>query len=85
MYIEEKLLQEYNEKDISSGKMVRLSNKVINAENKLKKELNEKQCEMFSEFIEAQDKQAMAQIDEALIYGFRFAVSLINDLKKINF
>ena len=41
MSIEERLLQEFNERDISSGRMYRLSNKVCDTEEKLRVRLDE--------------------------------------------
>lgn len=84
MSIEERLLQEFNERDISSGRMYRLSNKVCDTEEKLRIKLDEEQIELLRKFNEAQDKHHMAEVDEALLYGFRFGVSLMNELRQIN-
>ena len=83
MSIEERLLQEYNEREIATGKIYRLSVKVCDAEEKLRIKLNEEQIELLRKFNEAQDKHHMAEVDEALIYGFRYGVSLINELRQI--
>ena len=82
MSIEETLKQEYNDRD-ANGKMLRLSNRVCNSEEKLRKELTEEQQELFRHFTEALDKHHMAEVDDALIYGFRYGISLINELKLI--
>lgn len=84
MSIEEKLLQEYNEREITTGKMYRLTNRVCDAEDKLLDKLNEEQKELFKKFNEAQDKLHLQSSNEALIYGFRYGVSLVNELRNIN-
>ena len=68
---------------MSTGKMYRLSVKVCDTEEKLREQLDEEQLELLRKFNEAQDKQHMAEVDEALLYGFRFGVSLINELRQI--
>lgn len=83
MHIEEKLLQEYNEREISTGKMYRLSVKVCDTEEKLREKLNDEQLELLRRFTEAQDKLHLQSSNEALIYGFRSGVSLINELRAI--
>ena len=83
MSIEEKLLQEYNEREISTGKMYRLSVKVCDTEEKLRLRLDEEQIELLTRLNELQDKYHLEEVDEALLYGFRFGVSLINELKQI--
>lgn len=82
MSIEQNLIQEYNERD-TNGKMIRLSNKVSNAEEKLKQKLTDEQKELLKTFIEILNKQHIEEIDDALIYGFRYGISLINELKLI--
>lgn len=83
MFIEEKLLQEFNEREVANGRMHRLCSKVVDAEQRLKEKLNDEQLELLRKFNEAQDKHHMEEVDEALLYGFRFGVSLINELKQI--
>ena len=83
MSIEEILLQEFHERTISTGKMYRLTNKVCGAEDKLKGKLNEEQEELYIKLNDALDKLHLEAIDEALLYGFRFGVSLINELRQI--
>lgn len=83
MSIEEKLLQEYNEREISTGKIYRLSVKVCDTEEKLRNKLNEEQLELLRKFNEAQDNHYLAEVNEALIYGFRYGISLINELRLI--
>lgn len=83
MSIEEKLLQEYNEREISTGKMFRLSVKVCDTEEKLRNKLDEEQIELLRKFNEAQDNHHLAEVNEALLYGFRFGISLINELRQI--
>jgi len=82
MSIEETLKQKYNDRDIN-GKTFRLSNKVCNAEEKLNKTLTDEQKELFRIFTDAIDKLQLEEVDQALIYGFRYAISLINELKLI--
>lgn len=83
MSIEELLLQEFHEKTISTGKMYRLTNKVCDAEDKLKAKLNEEQEDLYIKLNDAIDKLHLEAIDEALIYGFRYGVSLVNELRHI--
>lgn len=54
-----------------------------NSEEKLRRELTEEQQELFRHFTEALDKHHMEEVDDALIYGFRYGISLINELKLI--
>lgn len=81
--IEEKLLQKFNEREVANGSMYRLCSKVVDAEQRLKEKLNDEQLELLRKFNEAQDKHHMEEVDEALLYGFRFGVSLINELREI--
>lgn len=83
MSIEEKLLQEFNEREVANGRMHRLCSKVVDAEQRLKEKLNQEQFELLTRLNELQDKYHLEEVDEALIYGFRFGVSLINELKQI--
>lgn len=83
MSIEEKLLQEFNEREVANGRMHRLCSKVVDAEQRLKEKLNQEQLELLTRLNELQDKYHLEAIDEALIYGFRFGVSLINEFKQI--
>lgn len=84
MFIEEILKQEFHEREATSARMYRLSDKICDTEEKLMSVLNEEQKELLDNFNQAQDKLHMEEIDEALLYGFRFGVSVINELKQIN-
>ena len=83
MSIEEKLLQEFNEREVANGSMYRLCSKVVDAEQRLKEKLNQEQLELLTRLNELQDKYHLEEVEEALLYGFRYGVSLINELKQI--
>lgn len=84
MFIEEKLLQEFNEREVANGRIHRLCSKVVDAEQRLTEKLNQEQLELLTRLNELQDKYHLEEVDEALLYGFRFGVSLINELREIN-
>ena len=63
MSIEEKLLQEFNEREVTNGTIYRLCSKVVDAEQRLKEKLDEEQIELLRKFNEAQDKHHMEEID----------------------
>lgn len=83
MPIEKILMQEFHERTLSTGKMYRLTNRVCEAEDKLTVKLNEEQKELYRKFNDAIDSLHLEAIDEALLYGFRFGISLVNELKQI--
>ena len=82
MTIEKTLIQEYNDR-YANGKMIRLANKVCNAEERLTKQLTEEQQELFRIFTEALDMQHMEGVNDALLFGFRYGISLVNELRHI--
>ena len=83
MSIEKILMQDFHERTLSSGKIYRLTNKVCEAEDKLNVKLNEEQKELYRKFNDAIDSLHLQAIEEALLYGFRFGISLVNELKQI--
>lgn len=83
MSIEKILMQEFHERTLSSGKIYRLTNRVCEAKDKLTVKLNEEQKELYRKFNDAIDSLHLEAIDEALLYGFRFGISLVNELKQI--
>lgn len=83
MFIEEKMIQEFHERDLTNGKIYKLLNKVCDTEDKLVSKLNEEQNDFLKKFNDAVDKLHLEAIEEALIYGFRYGVSLLNELSLI--
>ena len=83
MSIEEIMLEQFNERDIASGKVYKCMNLLCDAENALTKTFTEEQQELYRKFTERHDKLTAEELNEAVIYGFRFAVSIINELKQI--
>jgi len=83
MSIEEKMIQEFHERDLTNGKIFKLLNKVCDTEDKLVSTLNEEQNDFLKKFNDAVDKLHLEAIEEALIYGFRYGVSLLNELSLI--
>lgn len=83
MSIEEKMIQEFHERDLTNGKIYKLLNKVCDTEDKLVSTLNEEQNDFLKKFNDAVDKLHLEAIEEALIYGFRYGVSLLNELSLI--
>lgn len=83
MSIEEKMIQEFHERDLTNGKIFKLLNKVCDTEDKLLSTLNEEQNDFLKKFYDAVDKLHLEAIEEALIYGFRYGVSLLNELSLI--
>ena len=51
--------------------------------NALTKTFTEEQQELYRKFTERHDKLTAEEMNEAVFYGFRFAVSIINELKQI--
>ncbi|MBQ7327716.1 MAG: hypothetical protein IJX00_01970 [Clostridia bacterium] len=83
MSIEKILLQVFHERTLSTGEVCRLTNMVCEAEDKLTVKLNEEQKELYRKFNDAIDSLHLQAIEEALLYGFRFGISLVNELKQI--
>ena len=65
---------------VSSGIGCATADKLIEMENEIMKELNDKQKDLFWKYMECEDKRTCAEIDYALNYGFTYAVTLIKEL-----
>lgn len=83
MTVKEHLIEDYAEEDISSGKSYRLLDKICKAEKELVEKLTEDQLDLFKAFRELDDKKFADDIDQALIYGFDYAVKVIKELKEL--
>lgn len=84
MNIEDKVLESYRDRNLATGKVCRLLELVCKAEDRLFETLNEGQQKLYRNFNDAEMKLHCDELDDAVLYGFRFAVSLINQLNKID-
>lgn len=85
MLIDKQLIEDYMESEINSSKIHRLTDKLIEMENEIMKELNDKQKELFWKYMECEDKRTCAEIDYALYYGFTYAITHIKELLGVKF
>ncbi len=85
MLIDKHLIEDYMESEINSSKIHRLTDKLIEMENEIMKELNDKQKDLFWKYMECEDKRTCAEIDHALNYGFTYAITLIKELLGVKF
>ena len=63
MIIDKHLIEDYMESEINSSKIHRLTDKLVEMENEIMKELNDKQKDLFWKYMECEDKRACAEID----------------------
>lgn len=80
MIVDKHLIEDYMESEINSSKIHRLTDKLVELENEIMKELNDKQKDLFWKYMECEDKRTCAEIDYALHYGFAYAITLIKEL-----
>ena len=85
MLIDKHLIEDYMESEINSSKIHRLTDKLVEMENEMMKELNDKQKDLFWKYMECEDKRTCAEIDNALNYGFTYAITLLKELLGVKF
>ena len=78
MLIDKHLLEDYMESEMT-GKLHRITNKVIDKENKIQELLNDEQKKVFMDYVDSADYLHCEEIDHALKYGFNYAVVLIKE------
>ena len=84
MNIEKQLLGELCNKNIDSIKANRKLSEVCDKQDEFFKTFSEDQINIYRELESLEMDLLTIRIEEAAIYGFRYAVSLINQLNKID-
>ncbi len=80
--IKEKMIEDYMDRGIADSKAYRLLNRICEAEKNFKETLTEEQLKLFKTFRDLEDQLNSYNIDDALKFGFEFALKAINELKE---